>query len=152
MTEQITTEQTLNLHQIWRVVIPSKWLFASNAGDKTHSRSQMERVYSCHSKRCWKKDRFLVSLQTPAAMLNLYESHTRPRMEYCCHILAGAAQSSPSSFDRIQQRLRGLVLDILFLQPSTFFPQTKRLQHFTTIQVLLRQLGPPQLEHAMPCS
>ena len=56
---------------------------------------------------------------TPAAILYLYKSQIRPRMEYCCHIWAGASQQSLSSLDRVQSRLRYLVGDSLFstLQP-----------------------------------
>ena len=56
---------------------------------------------------------------TPAAILYLYKSQIRPRMEYCCHIWAGASQHALSCLDRVQSRLRYLVGDSLFssLQP-----------------------------------
>ena len=56
---------------------------------------------------------------TPPAILYLYKSQIRPRMEYCCHIWAGSAQTSLSSLDAVQKRLRSLVGDELFgtLQP-----------------------------------
>ena len=56
---------------------------------------------------------------TPAAILYLYKSQIRPRMEYCCHIWAGASQQALSCLDRVQSRLRYLVGDSLFssLQP-----------------------------------
>ena len=56
---------------------------------------------------------------TPSAILYLYKSQIRPRMEYCCHIWAGACKSSLSSLDRVQRRLRWLIGEELFntLQP-----------------------------------
>ena len=56
---------------------------------------------------------------TPSALLYLYKSQIRPRMEYCCHIWAGAAKTTLSSLDRVQRRLRWLVGDDLYgkLQP-----------------------------------
>ena len=56
---------------------------------------------------------------TPDAILYLFKSQIRPTMEYCCHIWGGAAQSSLSCLDRVQNRLRNLVGDDLFssLQP-----------------------------------
>ena len=56
---------------------------------------------------------------TPPAILYLYKSQIRPRMEYCCHIWAGASQQALSCLDRVQRRLRYLVGDSLFssLQP-----------------------------------
>ena len=56
---------------------------------------------------------------TPAAIPYLYKSQIRPRMEYCCHIWAGASQQDLSCLDRVQSRLRYLVGDSLFssLQP-----------------------------------
>ena len=56
---------------------------------------------------------------TPSAILYLYKSQIRPRMEYCCHIWAGAAQSSLACLDRVQNRLQNLVGSDLFttLQP-----------------------------------
>ena len=56
---------------------------------------------------------------TADAILYLYKSQVRPRMEYCCHIWAGAARKTLSCLDRVQNRLRSLVGDALFssLQP-----------------------------------
>ena len=56
---------------------------------------------------------------TPAAILYLYKSQIRPRMEYCCHIWSGASKTSLSSLDKVQRRLRRLIGDDLFstLQP-----------------------------------
>ena len=56
---------------------------------------------------------------TPAAILYLYKSQIRPKMEYCCHIWAGASKTCLSSLDKVQRRLRRLVGDSLFttLQP-----------------------------------
>ena len=56
---------------------------------------------------------------TPSALLYLYKSQIRPKMEYCCHIWAGAAKTTLSSLDRVQRRLRRLVGDDLYgkLQP-----------------------------------
>ena len=56
---------------------------------------------------------------TPEAILYLYKSQIRPKMEYCCHIWAGASKSSLSSLDRVQHRLKCLVGINLFstLQP-----------------------------------
>ena len=78
-----------------------------------------------HIVRCQDASRMVGSLfrskrfLTPAAILYLYKSQIRPRMEYCCHIWAGASQQSLSSLDRIQSRIRYLVGDSLFstLQP-----------------------------------
>ena len=60
---------------------------------------------------------------TPEAMLYLYKSQIRPQMEYCCHIWGGAAQTSLSCLDRVQNRLRNLVGDDLF---STLPPLSLR--------------------------
>lgn len=49
----------------------------------------------------------------PAAMLKLYKSQIRPRMEFWCHIWTGAVQSSLSSLDKVQKWLSGLVSDEL---------------------------------------
>ena len=56
---------------------------------------------------------------TQSAILYLYKSQIRPRMEYCCHIWAGSSKSSLSTLDRVQRRVRRLVGDELFktLQP-----------------------------------
>ena len=56
---------------------------------------------------------------TPAAILYLYKSQIRPKMEYCCHIWSGASDASLSSLDRVQRRLKRLVGEDLFatLQP-----------------------------------
>ena len=56
---------------------------------------------------------------TPPALLYLYKSQIRPKMEYCCHIWAGAAKTTLSSLDRVQRRMRWLVGEDLYgkLQP-----------------------------------
>merc|ERR1712101_94461 len=56
---------------------------------------------------------------TPKSILYIYKSQIRPRMEYCSHIWAGAAQTALASLDRVQKRLRRLIGDKLFksLQP-----------------------------------
>ena len=56
---------------------------------------------------------------TPSALLYLYKSQIRLKMEYCCHLWAGCSQHALSSLDKIQNRMRGLVGDELFasLQP-----------------------------------
>ena len=56
---------------------------------------------------------------TPPALLYLYKSQIRPKMEYCCHIWAGAAKTTLSSLDRVQRRMRWLVGEELYgkLQP-----------------------------------
>ena len=51
---------------------------------------------------------------TPPAILYLYKSQIRPKMEYCCHLCGGAAQSTLTGLDRVQNRLRNLVGDELF--------------------------------------
>ena len=51
---------------------------------------------------------------TPHALLYLYKSEIRLRMEYCCHLWAGCSQQALSLLDRIQSRMRGLVGDELF--------------------------------------
>ena len=56
---------------------------------------------------------------TCKAMLYLFKSQIRPKMEYCAHIWAGSSQQALSTLDRVQKRMRGLVGDELFssLQP-----------------------------------
>ena len=56
---------------------------------------------------------------TPKAILYLYKSQIRPKMEYCCHIWASSSQHALSALDRVQNRMRGLLGDGLFssLQP-----------------------------------
>merc|ERR1711962_1541401 len=56
---------------------------------------------------------------TPPAILYLYKSQIRPRMEYCCHIWVGSAKTSLSSLDAVQKRLCSLVGEELYetLQP-----------------------------------
>lgn len=44
---------------------------------------------------------------TPPAMLYLDKSQIRAKMGNCCHIRAGATQSSLSRLDHVQKRLRG---------------------------------------------
>ena len=56
---------------------------------------------------------------TPSALLYLYKSQIRPRMEYCCHLWDGSSQHSLSSLDRIQNRMHGLVGDELFASLQT---------------------------------
>lgn len=53
---------------------------------------------------------------TPRAIPYLYKSQSQitPRMEYCCHSWVEAAQTSLSSLERVQKRLRFLVGDELF--------------------------------------
>ena len=51
---------------------------------------------------------------TPKAILYLYKSQIRPKMEYCSHIWAGSSQQALLTLDRVQNRLRGLVGDELF--------------------------------------
>ena len=51
---------------------------------------------------------------TPAAILYLYKSQIRPKMEYCSHIWAGSSKHELSSLDRIQHRIHGLVGTELF--------------------------------------
>ena len=51
---------------------------------------------------------------TPPAILYLYKSQIRPKMEYRCHLWGGAAQSTLTCLDRVQNRLRNLVGDELF--------------------------------------
>merc|ERR1712148_109025 len=67
---------------------------------------------------------------TPAAILYLYKSQIRPKMEYCCHIWSGASKSSLSSLDKVQRRLRRLVGDNLF---STLRPLSPLLHYFELV-------------------
>ena len=60
---------------------------------------------------------------TPSAILYLFKSPIRMKMEYCCHIWGGTAQTSLSCLDRVQNRLRNLVGDGLF---STLAPLSHR--------------------------
>ena len=46
---------------------------------------------------------------TSSALLYLYKSQIRPKMEYCCHIWADVAKTTLSIMDRVQRRLRLLV-------------------------------------------
>ena len=56
---------------------------------------------------------------TAESTLYLYKSTIRPCLEYCCHIWAGAANTSLNLLDRVQRRLKYLIGDSLFskLQP-----------------------------------
>ena len=51
---------------------------------------------------------------TPAAVHFLYKSQIRLKMEYYCHIWAGAPKTSISCLDRVQRGLRRLIGDDLF--------------------------------------
>ena len=51
---------------------------------------------------------------TPEAILYLYKSQIRPKMDYCSHIWAGSPKSTLSVLDRLQNRIRSLVGDQLF--------------------------------------
>ena len=56
---------------------------------------------------------------TSPAILYLYKNQIRTRMDYCCQIWVGSAQTSQSSLDVVHKRLHSLVGDELFgtLQP-----------------------------------
>ena len=51
---------------------------------------------------------------TSKALLYLYKSQIRPKMEYCSHIWAGSSRQALSTLDRVQNLMRGLVGDELF--------------------------------------
>ena len=59
----------------------------------------------------------------PAAILYLYKSQIRPKMEYCSLIWAGSSNQALAGLDRIQNRLQGLVSEELF---STLPPLSHR--------------------------
>ena len=92
---------------------------------------------------------------SPASILYLYKSQIRPKMEYCCHIWGGAAQTSLSCLDRVQRRLRYLVGDELF---STLPPLVHRRNvsslslfyryHNAKCSEELHSLVPPKKEFA----
>ena len=51
---------------------------------------------------------------TPEAILYLYKSQIRPKMEYCSHIWAGSPMNALSVLDRLQNRIKYLIGDQLF--------------------------------------
>ena len=57
---------------------------------------------------------------TPAAILYPYKSQIHPRIEYCCHIWAGASQQALSCLDRVQSCLRYLIGDSLISSLQLF--------------------------------
>ena len=71
-------------------------------------------------------------IQTCKALLYLYKSQIRPKMEYCSHIWAGSSQQALSTIDRVQKRMRGLVGDELFssLQPLSLRSNVASLSLF----------------------
>ena len=64
---------------------------------------------------------------TPSSIAYLFKSQIRPRMEYCCHIWAGASESSLSKLDKVQIRLRWLIGNELF-NTLNHFPTGAMLQ------------------------
>ena len=74
---------------------------------------------------------------SPSSILYLYKSQIRPKMEYCCHILGGAAKTSLSCLDRVQRRLRYLVEDELY---STLPPLVHR-RYVSSLSLFYRYLN-----------
>ena len=68
----------------------------------------------------------------PDSILYLYKSQMRPKMEYCCHVWAGADQIHLNCFDKVKRRVRGLIGDDLFstLQPLSHRRDVSRLSLF----------------------
>lgn len=123
-------------------------------GTEVHSRPKIKLVYSYHHKRYWKDGLFLVP--------NFYlYSQIRPKMEYCCHICAGATQPSPSSLDKSNY----VALWIMnYFPPCNPFSTDETLvasNYSITINIpnvqtsyipYFHQLWPSQLGPAMPCT
>lgn len=93
---------------------------------------------------------------TPAAMLYFCKSQIRPRIMYCFHNWAGAAQSSLSSSDKIQTQLHSHMGDELFsiLQSLSHRWNVARLSlHYCygrgSDKWQFRKLKPSQLGSAM---
>ena len=63
---------------------------------------------------------------TPEAILYLYNSQVRPKMEYCAYIWTGASKASLSVLDRLQHSIEGLVGEELF-------PSLQPLSHRTNV-------------------
>ena len=78
-----------------------------------HTHTNTPRHTQTHTNTLYRSRKY----QTPSEIL--CKSQICPRMEYCCHIWAGACMSSLSSLDRVQRRLRWLIGEELFntLQP-----------------------------------
>lgn len=75
-------------------------------------------------------------VRTWLLLLDLYKSQVRQKMECCCHIWAGAAQSSLSSLDRIQKHLCSLVGDKLLSALWLLSPQTKRCKLLAALSLI----------------
>lgn len=73
--------------------------------------------------------------KTPDAMLYLYKSQIRPRMEYCCYIRTGAILTV-----QLQQSSKALTLHdgyLVILHPATLISQTKHHQPFIYIAIAM---------------
>lgn len=69
---------------------------------------------------------------TPAAMPCLYKRDIRPRTEYCCHNWAAVGQASLSRFNKVQNRLRGLVA-MNYSQPNNLHSTDETYKHLSTL-------------------
>lgn len=58
---------------------------------------------------------------TSSVMLHLFNNQIKPKMEHCCHIQIGVAQSALSSLDRAQNRIRVLCKGKLIPHSATSF-------------------------------
>lgn len=95
----VITEQALNFLHLWRMVALS---FERLFGLKFIPRSNVELMYTIDRYKWWGKWSLLKVPDSHALSLQ----KTRPKMDICCHIRAGATQSSIFSLGRFQKYLR----------------------------------------------
>lgn len=109
----IITELTLNFH-------PSRWMVAPHALklkfylfiyslELVYQRPQVELIIYDSLIKTFENCQLLTCSReylSPAALLYLYRSQIRPKMEYCCYILFGFNQSPLTSIYRVQRDLR----------------------------------------------
>lgn len=69
-------------------------------------------------------DSMYLSKQVPDPNCHALSLELKPKMEHCCHIWDGAAQSLLFSFDSVQNALRNLVGNELLSTLQLIFPQT----------------------------
>lgn len=63
----------------------------------------------------------------PSEILYLYKIYIRTWMEYCCHILVGADQSSLSNFDNVSAALWA----IHYFEPYSLFSNKRNTARFS---------------------
>lgn len=90
------------------------FLFWQTFGSDFHPWPEIEELHQIRCQRCWKNGCIILSLKKVSnAIVYLYKSKIRPKMEYCCHIRVGAAQSTLSCL-KVQSQLQNLVGDDIF--------------------------------------